>query len=229
MEWLKDGGLIDGVSEDLEKIKQQIKRRKMTLKRKQNKSCQSTSSSSKDGPSSEESTEESTEEYALEDMFSEEPEFTGSTSVDAGFDVDEEDPLCNAKITLLQDDSYVSFVDSPPADRNDTPVYDFYHRQAEHGLQVEVPQDAAAEDFFDNGPYSPTSVVYEVAPPLFGFNSAYESTHSFESVHLFNAMDLFPRTAREFPTPPKSCLKKEPPAAPAAFLVPEESCNQTEV
>ena len=161
MEWLKDGGLIDGVSEDLEKIKQQIKRRKMTLKRKQNKSCQSTSSSSKDGPSSEESTEESTEEYALEDMFSEEPEFTGSTSVDAGFDVDEEDPLCNAKITLLQDDSYVSFVDSPPADRNDTPVYDFYHRQAEHGLQVEVPQDAAAEDFFDNGPYSPTSVVYE--------------------------------------------------------------------
>ena len=178
VEWLKDGGLIDGVSEDLEKVKQQIKRRKMTLKRKQKRNAESSSESAslQDGSSVHElsSEESSTQDESLPRAFD---------TVDEG---DEDDPLAFGKFNLLQDDSFINLIDPPPQDGRHETAYD--SEEGEASLHEEAVHYAAvqANQLGLNGPYSPTTVVDEVSPP-FGFDTV------FENAPLLQAMDLFPR------------------------------------
>lgn len=248
VEWLKDGGLLDGVSEDLEKVKQQIKRRKMTLKRKQRRNAESFSqsassqgssqgSASHDVPSLQDTSSSqgsaSRDLPSLQDTSSSQdtPSQYASTlritAPDANFDVEEEeeDPLFSSKINILQDDNFISLIDPPQRCRGDTPNNDSYFSdEGEASLREEAAHYAVVDNSFgDTGPYSPTTVVEDVSAP-FGFTSM------FESGQLLQAADLFPRIAPEYsmsqhmPLP----LKQERPLF-STSLDPTGSYNQTAV
>lgn len=136
VEWLKDGGLLENAGEDLEKVKQQIKRRKMTLKRKQKKVKVS-------HDDHEESDEDLVKEIARQE--------------------EEYDPLYSAKINMLQDDTFVSLIDPPEHGRLDSPRPDLYESDVED--YADAPPFVGSNPFLD-GPYSPTTVVDEYNPPF---------------------------------------------------------------
>lgn len=102
VEWLKDGGLLEDSNNDLEKVKQQIKRRKMTLKRKQKRVKGSQ--------------EEEVESLASGEL--EESEYG-------------DDPLFSAKINMLQDDSIVALIAPPENLHIEAPRADPYQSDEE--------------------------------------------------------------------------------------------------
>ena len=156
VEWLKDGGLLDDAGDDLEKVKQQIKRRKMTLKRKQKRVTQVTG----DRDESDESMEE------------------GGRS--SGTDEDD-DPLFCAKINMLQDDSIVSLIDPPEHGRLDSPRPDHYHSDEEH-FHEGVP--FVGSNPFGDGPYSPTTVIDEYNPSS-DFHNVFDHPPLLHTTDLF--------------------------------------------
>ena len=226
VEWLKDGGLLDGASEDLEKVKQQIKRRKMTLKRKQKRDGEPSSqaTSSQDGSSQDSSFQDST----AQDTSSQDGSSLRIAS--ASHEVEDDDPLWSAKINILQDDSFISLIDPPQDPHLGTPSNDegYNSDEGEASLREEAAHYAASESnpFGFNGPYSPTTVVDEVSP-VFGFHSV------FESAPLLHATDLFPRITPEFPMSHMPSLKRERPftsnPAPSAGLDPSGTYHQAAV
>ena len=185
VEWLKDGGLLDGASNDLEKVKQQIKRRKMTLKRKHK----------ADGHCP--TLQKVTLDDEMQMLLDHEQYYRGE--IDENYDLD--DPLWSAKINLLQDDSVVSLID-PPADsftdppedlRLSTPTNERYSSGEEMYHEDEDQYPGSHQFFGEGGPDSPTTVVEEV----FSCNNAL-----FDCAPSLHITDLFPRTAHEFPPLP---------------------------
>lgn len=157
VEWLKDGGLLDDAGDDLEKVKQQIKRRKMTLKRKQKRVSQVTKG---DRESSDESAEEAERASGTEE---------------------DDDPLYSAKINMLQDDSIVSLIDPPEHGRLDSPRADHYHSDDEQ-FHEGVP--FVGTNPFGDGPYSPTTVIDEYNPST-EFHNMFEHPPLLHTTDLF--------------------------------------------
>ncbi|CAB9519293.1 expressed unknown protein [Seminavis robusta] len=170
VEWLKDGGLLDGATNDLEKVKQQIKRRKMTLKRKQKRVS---GSSRVEGG---EETDASLESDEVEENGEEE---------------EEDDPLCSAKINMLQDDSFVSLIDPPENVHAGLPRHEDF--QSDEDYYSEGVAFTEAIPFGDGGPYSPTTVMIDDDSPSYSFHSM------FETPPLLHANDIFPRNSHEYP------------------------------
>jgi hypothetical protein len=164
VEWLKDGGLLENAGEDLEKVKQQIKRRKMTLKRKQKR----VKVSNEDRDES----DGSVEDYGR-----------------ANGPEEDDDPLYSAKFNMLQDDSFVSLIDPPEHGRMDSPRPDHYESDEEEFTEG---APFVGSNPFNDGPYSPTTVIDEYHPPS-DFHSI------FEHPPLLHTTDLFPRTSHDYP------------------------------
>ena len=173
VEWLKDGGLLENAGDNLEKVKQQIKRRKMTLKRKQSRAARCSQ-----GEDSEDSDE---------------------------LEAEDDDPLYNAKINLLQDDSFIS-LNGPPVNRHadaDSPRHDIQGLSEDDECMspAEFPFSMESNYFPDSGPYSPTTVIIEDYSPSFSFHSMYDATGP-----LLDTYDLFPRTSYVYPLSHRSAI-----------------------
>ena len=158
VEWLKDGGLLDDAGDDLEKVKQQIKRRKMTLKRKQ-KRVSKGAKGDRDG--SDDSAEEADRASGSEE---------------------DDDPLFSGKINMLQDDSIVSLIDPPANVRMDSPRPDHYHSDVEEQFNEGVP--FVGTNPFGDGPYSPTTVIDEYNPSA-EFQNVFEHPPLLHTTDLF--------------------------------------------
>lgn len=193
VEWLKDGGLLDDAGEDIEKVKQQIKRRKMTLKRKQKRVAMVSQSSEEEG-SEEEDVGETAVPKAIANVH---------VNLNANGTMEYDDPLCSAKINMLQDDSFVSLIDPPEHGRLDASQPDPYESDEEHFAPF------VGSNPFGEGPYSPTTVIDE-EPHAYSFHSV------FEHPPLLHTTDLFPRSSHDYPLSQLgSSHKRENPRAPS--------------
>jgi hypothetical protein len=146
VEWLKDGGLLDNTGDDMEKVKQQIKRRKMTLKRKQKRVARSAQGEEDGSQESGEAAEE------------------------------DDDPLYSAKINMLQDDSFVSLVDPHGNAQVESPRPGHCLSSNEEGLSPsEYRLLMESNPFGDSGPYSPTTVMVDDYSPYCSLYSTFET------------------------------------------------------
>lgn len=208
VEWLKDGGLLEDSGGDLEKVKQQIKRRKMTLKRKQKRVALVSEGEGGECGECVEGGEHEREVEATENAN------TNTSSITAA--EEDDDPLYSAKINMLQDDSFVSLIDPPEQHaRLDSPRSDPYNSDEDHFSEG---APFVGGNPFGDGPYSPTTVIDEVS-------HSYHSFHSvFEHPPLLHTTDLFPRTSHDYPlTHVEPAQKREKPCTnphPGAGLDP---------
>lgn len=157
VEWLKDGGLLDDAGDDLEKVKQQIKRRKMTLKRKQKRVSQGAKGDSEGSDDS----VDTDRTYGPEDDY---------------------DPLFSGKINILQDDSIVSLIDPPAHGHIESPRPDHYHSDEDEQFPEGVP--FVGSNPFGEGPYSPTTVIDEYHPSP-EFQNVFEHPPLLHTTDLF--------------------------------------------
>lgn len=215
VEWLKDGGLLDGSENDLEKVKQQIKRRKMTLKRKKQK--EGSTAEDEDNVYEEQDARQTQDEDKDVELFD-----------DINVNEDLFDPLCTAKINMLHDDSIVSLVDPPTFPGTSTPPDESYDSD-EEGFHDDMYYGGG--NFFGEGPYSPTTVVDDVEPVL-SFQPLFDIAPSLHTI------DFFPRTSHDcsmFSMPPLESMDREkqsvtpPPTTPKTGLEPDGIYHQAEV
>jgi hypothetical protein len=157
VEWLKDGGLLDNAGDDLEKVKQQIKRRKMTLKRKQKRVARSSQGEEDDSRELGETEEE------------------------------DDDPLYSAKINMLQDESFVALVDPPHNVQVESPRPEHCLSADQEGLSpVEYRYLMESNPFGDCGPYSPTTVMIDDYSPSYSFHSTFDTSGPLlDSIDIF--------------------------------------------
>lgn len=144
VEWLKDGGLLENAGDNLEKVKQQIKRRKMTLKRKQSRAALRSQGEEGSENSDEVEAEDDDPLYSAKINLLQEDSFVSFNGPHDELHAE----LPSQEQPLSEDDECLS-----PA---------------------EFPFSMESNYFPDSGPYSPTTVIIEDYSPSYSFHSMYD-------------------------------------------------------